>query len=1031
MNYIRLSFIVFISMVCSGTINGQSKRTVISSKTEVTYAKKLGTINPLEKSKLNQHDYNTEKLTLKRDFKKPKNFATRFPNKIINKELEHCGTDKVRQTQILPSKRRPIETVLNIEGQDTGSSPQDPSGDIGTDFYVQAINNTRIGIYSREGVLLEQFRTNNLWSEFNITPGGDPIILYDQEAERWTITEFPFGRNLLLVAVSQTSDPRGDYNVYSFSTPTFPDYPKYSIWSDAYVLTTNEEGFGDLHVYFLNREELLQGADNVTILRTSVDGPNSPEQLFIVATPVDWSGSMAPPADSNPMVLSLADASWSNNQSQDLIRLNSFDIDWVNENAVATLTEIPVSPYDSNPCSSSGVGFQCIPQKNGGGLDGLPEIITFQPHYRNFDTHEAMVFNFVTDATDGNNIAGLRWIELRRTPGTEWSLHQEGTFAPDDDLHRFMGSVALDGMGNIGMAYSTSSSDTYASLRYTGRLEGDPLGIMTLPEQVAVEGTGTISAGGRFGDYPHITIDPIDDRTFWFTSEYAKGNSSSTRILAFQVAKQEFDLSPTTLIQPNTSPDLGANESVQVIIENLGLNPISSYSIGYEYKGQPKIEEVINVEIAPDETYEFTFSQSLDASEIGKHNLSVFTSYIQDNLRKNDTIHTILEKQAKLDLGVFDLKTAYPKICGTESELTYVITNMGADSILNAAIQIKVNGIVVESFDYNNGLGSGQSVELAATINDLNNGNNSIEISISSPNGLSDEVPNNNIIVEELEVTADSENVILELLTDNFPQETSWELLDESGQVVASSNGTIDTIYEEVIISNFCLDPDQCYTFVIYDDVGDGLTSFLRPSGSYLIYDEDGNVFAGILNENFGTEEKNSFCVDYECNLEIDILTESDQGGTIIIEVTNGAGPVFQYSIDGGMTFTDSNIFENLGSGNYEIAVKDDYGCLTEETIFVNSQTSIKKINENAEIKIYPNPTKGVTEIEITGLESEELWIPIQVYNSQGKKIQSTTVANYSGNYRGVVSLYHHPNGTYFFNIKLKENSHLLKVQKI
>jgi hypothetical protein len=137
----------------------------------------------------------------------------------------------------------------------------------------------------------------------------------------------------------------------------------------------------------------------------------------------------------------------------------------------------------------------------------------------------------------------MRWYELRRTNGS-YSVHQQGTFAPGDGVQRWMGSVAMDRQGNIGMGYSVVNGvDVFPGIRYTGRLAGDPLGQMTLGEGTIVNGTGVqLTTNSRWGDYTSLNVDPSDDCTFWYVNEYytAAGQASSlagwqTRIGSFKV----------------------------------------------------------------------------------------------------------------------------------------------------------------------------------------------------------------------------------------------------------------------------------------------------------------------------------------------------------------------------------------------------------------------------------------------------------------------------------------------------------------
>ena len=449
-----------------------------------------------------------------------------------------------------------------------------PMGILVKTVYVQVVNATYIQVFDKEGNSVgEPFTANTLWNSIGFSSAGDPVIIYDQEADRWILTEFPSG-NQLLVAISDSEDPLGSWNAYNFSTPNFPDYPKYSLWPNAIVVTTNEQGSAVAPVYLINREDLLNGEPMVMIQRIEVPG-NSDGPGFQVATPVDWSGSVLPPLEAAPMILQLNDDEWGPN-GEDEIKIVSFDIDWQDsDNTTMTVANIPLSPFDTYPCAAATGGFACIPQPNGNGIDGLQEVIMNQVHYRNFDSHEGMVLNFITDAS-GDNLSGIRWVELRRLPGADWALYQEGTYAPEHNTHRFMGAIAMDKAGNIGLAYSVSGLETFPSIRFTGRRVSDPLGEMTVNEYEVIAGSSNASSV-RFGDYASLAVDPANDMTFWFTGEYMQDNGWGTRIFSFNISRDTIDIGPTALFNPQDSPDLTAAEPVRIEVKNFGLDTQSVF----------------------------------------------------------------------------------------------------------------------------------------------------------------------------------------------------------------------------------------------------------------------------------------------------------------------------------------------------------------------------------------------------------------------------------------------------------------------
>ncbi len=1028
----RLLYLALLVSMTSLCLTAQKVET-IPNETSLTYAVKYGTVNVMEANAFIQ-DSAKAKL-VRKDNKRNRNFEKRFPKNILRPELEHQGPDKLRQKDFPVTKNRPLDVFLNVNGLDNGNAPQDPSGDVSETIYLQAVNATVIAAFDKvTGDEIGRFTGNSLWQPLNTTSGGDPIILYDQELSKWVITEFPnaFGTNgnRLLVAVSQTEDPLGSYDVYAFNTPNFPDYPKYAVWNNAYVVTTNEGGRGLLDAYFINRDEITSGAQNVRILATQVNGTNGSEQPFIVSTPVDWSGETPPNSDTPPCTVSLADASWSNNQSEDEVIIDEYSIDWVNETISTQRTRIEVSPYDSNPCRSNGAGFSCIPQPATNGLDGLPEIVTFQPHYRNFGTHESMVFNFITDVTDGDNLAGIRWVELRKTSGNPWTLFQEGTFAPDDDLHRFMCGIAIDGSGNIGMAYSVSSENVAAGLAVTGRLSTDPLGVMTLGEIPIIDGVDALNTFGRFSDYSHITTDPVNPNIFWFTGSYADNGSTATRIVSFQTQGSNFDVSPVELVSPSTGAGLTSAETIEIRVRNGGINPATNITVGYQLENGPIVEEVLPITLAPEEETTHTFMQTVNMQELGDYDFKLFATFGLDEFIGNDTIRPIVSHIPFLDLEVSDIRTPFESICGETSDISFSVTNLGADAVTGATITIDVNGTIDQEFAFDGNLASGESTQLSASIGNIQLGSNQIIVTASRPNDSIDEIPEDNSATRIVAANTMGSSVILNLLLDAFPNETSWELFNSNtDELVVSSNGTLDNEPPSSIISNqFCLSADQCYRFAISDSFNDGLSTPGFAEGGYEIVDQNGMVLVSLLNASFGDIETNEFCVTFECNIAADFLVEdatASTNGSILVEVTNGRGPDFEYSID-GVNFQENNLFNDLPSGVYTVTIRDGLGCELEESVTVPGETAVQDIGEDGSLIIFPNPTTGEFNIRISGLNSNKVILPVSIYNLDGQVIQRTSIATFDRVYQGMVSLYHYPKGVYLIKIDVTEDEHIL-----
>ncbi|MGZ7042566.1 MAG: TolB family protein, partial [Thermoanaerobaculia bacterium] len=169
-------------------------------------------------------------------------------------------------------------------------------------------------------------------------------------------------------------------------------------------------------------------------------------------------------------------------------------------------------------------------------LDSLGDRLMMPGVYRAFNDHESLLVNHSVQSS--NATAAVRWYEIRKATGSP-QLFQQGTFSPDA-LSRWMGSVAMDAGGNVLAGYAVAGSATKTGIRVAGRTPGDPVGVLS-SELTVASGTKSQTGAGRWGDYSHMSVDPVDDCTFWYTTELMNGPNSgtfewSTKIAAFRFA---------------------------------------------------------------------------------------------------------------------------------------------------------------------------------------------------------------------------------------------------------------------------------------------------------------------------------------------------------------------------------------------------------------------------------------------------------------------------------------------------------------
>ena len=443
--------------------------------------------------------------------------------------------DSITQESVQALGRRVGTTnLLNFDGisDRDGIVPPDTNASVGSTQVVETVNTSYQVFNKTNGAsIFGPAEVSAIFSGFGgVCQTGpdytDPVVLYDKLADRWLITIVAssngFATGSQCVAVSTTSDATLSYHRYAFSFgKNFGDYPKFGVWPDAYYASYNV--FGPT-AYLYAQACAYDRANMLVGLAAKAHCFNKPKDFSLLPSDLDGAGLFTV---GEPNFFVELDPVTSNQ-----LDLFKFHVDFaVPTNSKFTgPTKISIAPY-SQACG----GGTCIPQTGTSTkLDSLADRMMFRLAYRAFSDHEALVVTHSVKPS-GSLVSAARWYEIR-SPNTTPAIFQQGTFSTTA-LDLWMGSIGTDKVGDIALGYSQSSSSTHPSIAYTGRVPGDPLGTMETPS-VIKNGTGSQNGGvTRWGDYSSMSIDPVDDCTFWYAQEYLTTNGSfnwHTRLASFK-----------------------------------------------------------------------------------------------------------------------------------------------------------------------------------------------------------------------------------------------------------------------------------------------------------------------------------------------------------------------------------------------------------------------------------------------------------------------------------------------------------------
>ena len=403
-----------------------------------------------------------------------------------------------------------------------GGWPPNANGDVGINHYVLVVNDS-LGIFSKStGALLGTARLNDFFPPSCGEPcasnnTGEALVLFDQIQRRWFLVVPSWSGTTngssLSVAASQTEDPTGAWWTYCLKADNtlMVSNPRLGVWNDGLYITANLFAFGGAYqqtgIWVVKTPEAYRG--NLIFQRLSTLSLRS-----FGMVPGCARGRVAPLAGTSNFLFTI-DANEFGGSHTDALHVWTCRVDWRNpaNTALTGPTVLPVDPYDLTASRVPQLGTTWT-------LDSLYGRLMYPAPIRfggiaGTDMHQSVYLCHLVDCIGAR---AMRWYELRIQGGTV-SIYQQGTFAPDAN-HRWMGSICADVLDNIVLGYNVSSTQMYPAIRFTGRQAQDPRGTLKRGEATIVQGTGAQTRISRWGEVSMMTVDPVDDLTFWYVHEY-------------------------------------------------------------------------------------------------------------------------------------------------------------------------------------------------------------------------------------------------------------------------------------------------------------------------------------------------------------------------------------------------------------------------------------------------------------------------------------------------------------------------------
>lgn len=1029
----KLSLFVLVMFLSFG-LKAQNN----TSKVSKSYAKCLGKSSELRNWKNVQennvaNNKNSTNLKIQILNGKATSIGSGSQNGTNGSMNTNASSTSLNKKYVQKTKLDSIQKLMDVEGvtlnKNSFVSPES-TGDIGLNYYIQAVNDinqTRLRVFDKyTGLVVEDVNMEPIWNELNVFPNGDIRIIYDRFVQRWVITEVSFDG--LLMAISETSDPLGSYNVYQYATGEFPENPQIGNWKDAYYVTYNGFSNENNSLYVIPKKDIKDGNCEATFLSFDDDVPGISTLINDANVPLCFSGKISPPSNTNFITIRVLDDTW---DEVDVDRLEYYefipDFENPNNSTVNGPFSINLSSFTTEICEFS--DFSCFEEPDDNYIESREGVILSSVQYRNLVDYESILLSFTVAVNDLES-DGIRWVELRKEGSNQWSLHQEGTFTVEDEISRFLPAITQDSEGNILLGYSMGGPETFMGVGYTGKFADDPTGSMSFEEKILYEGSST-SESTDWVNFHTMTVDPQNDQNFWLASAYmGEDEELKTGVSSFRMRLENVDAEVLKFVSPVDGDDLSSEEDVTFEIKNTGCENITDVDYTVTLNNEVVESGSFSGLLEPGDVELITLESKIDFSSKGVFDLIAFVSVSEDENSANDSLSFKVKSIPTFDLAtcLVDENRLYG--CYEDQEFFANYTNAGSELIENFTAELYVDDILTSTVEWTGLLISGKSVDIVFSDVPVLEEENEIRITFSSVNGNdSDQIIENDSQIFTFNNLVDGIKAELKFQSNFQFNDVSWEIVGEDNIVLYSGDNYLQQFASDTV--SLCLD-EGCYLFNLFDSFGD---SWIKGPNTFLEIETENEFKPLVLDTfNFGNVWQKEFCVPVNCDGEIfeieyeDASNPNAPDAAIYVNFPESTS-LTEYSIDGGVTFQKSPLFINLVPGEYTVIIKAQNGCEYSETLTIDVISSLQNLEEIT-IDISPNPNVGMMKINLSGYDGPQS-LKANIVDMNGQLIESKFIHKASDEYRTTLFIESLPSGVYYLSIQDDQIKQMKKFIKI